>query len=185
MKLSKKRVGLFSSAITAILVSSILVLAMQNTGIGPTSKLAVYAAGTPDAYDNRIGILQIYQNTTGSWAVVATLSTSDYVPSYTLTIPANQQTIIEVGVILNSSLARATPGATPDLTTAEARTRVYITISGVVTSGAMILSTGWLVNPYYFQVVFDYPSTLAAHTTTWIPVTDTTYTVTILYQAYY
>jgi hypothetical protein len=173
MKLSKKRVGLYGSVITAVLVVSLIVVFMQNSGLVPTSKIA-FAAGTPDAQGNHIFSISFKQNSTGVWSTVATLTSASYTLGYTLTIPSNQHTIIENIVKLNSSLA-----SNPMV--ALTRTRVYITITGVVTAASMTGIAAMLDGSYY-ACQFYYPST---GTTTWIPATDVTYNVTFQYQAYY
>jgi len=178
--MNKKRVSLFASAFLIVLVTTATALYMTNSGIAPFPKasIAAYAAGTPDALNNRITSISFQQNATGSWAQVAILYASSYVLNYNLTIPANQHTIVYCVVSLNYTLA-------PDASTAMARVRVYLTISGVVTSASMIPSTAVLIPYDCWQVTLGYPSISTPPTSTWIPSTDTTYTITYQYQAYY
>jgi len=176
---NKKRVSLYASIILATLIVAASALFLTNSGIAPFSKATIvaYAAGTPDALGNQIADVGFYQNSTGSWASVASLYTTSYVLNYNLTIPANQHTIVMCEVLLNSSLASSTA-------IAMARVRVYLTISGVVTSASMIVVGGGLVGTAY-AITCLWPSTMTSPTSTWIPATDTTYTITFQYQAYY
>jgi hypothetical protein len=103
------------------------------TKTGPLAKLTVMAAGIPDAYGSRIAQFAVLQNTTGSWNTITSVDYTTFTNGTTLSIPANQKTIIEVLVFLNSTLAS-------DIGTAITRTRVYLTISGVVTSSLMVYS---------------------------------------------
>lgn len=176
MKFSKKRVGLFGSAITALLVASVIVLAMQTAGVTPVSNLAVYAAGVPDSFGNRIYGVSVKQNTTGSWATVASVDYTTFVNGTTLTFPSNQYTDVSVAVYINKTLA-----STPVL--ALARTRVYISITGVATSASMYALVAGDAGSYW-QVFFAYPDTANGHGT-WLPTTDTTYAIVVQYQAYY
>lgn len=174
-------VSLLASIIVAVLIVAAAAMCMQNSGIAPFSKATIvaYAAGTPDALGNRIDTVYFYQNATGSWAQVATLSYSDYVLNYNLTIPANQHTIVFCSTRLNYSLA-------PDVATSMARTRVYLTISGVVSSASMLSFGGTNYGSSYWLDSKSWPSaTFSSPTSTWIPATDTTYTITFQYQAYY
>jgi hypothetical protein len=176
MKLSKKRVGLYGSVITAVLVVSLIVVFMQNSGLVPMSKIA-FAAGTPDAQGNQIFQIMFYQNATGVFSNVAYLTFASYTPGYTLTIPSNQHTIIYCQTYLNVSLASSSA-------IAQTRARVYLTITGVVT-GATMTVFGAINIGSYWVVAFAYPSATTPPASTWIPATDVTYNMTFQYQAYY
>lgn len=176
MKSSKKRICLYSSLVTAVLVVSLITVFIQNSGVGPHASI-VLAAGTPDALDNQIYTIAFVQNTTGSWSTVASLYSSSFVPNYNLTIPANQHTIVTAHVLLNVSLA-------PDAATAQTRARVYLNIPGVVTNASMVVIGAVSVSSYW-HVYFAYPSSYQAPTTTWIPAIDAVYTMSFYYQAYY
>jgi hypothetical protein len=176
---NKKRVSLYASIILATLIIAASALFLTNSGIAPFSKATIvaYAAGVPDALGNRISAVSFGQNSTGSWSTVASLAYGSYVLNYNLTIPANQHTLVSCVVFLNSSLAA-------DAATAMSRTRVYLTISGVVTSASMIVQGATLVAPNYW-VTLQWPSVGSPPASTWTPATDTTYTITFQYQAYY
>ena len=176
--MNKKKVSLFAVISIGLLIAAAAAVVLQNSGIMPKATIGIaYGAGTPDALGNCISSLQFTQNTTGSWTNVATLTSSSYVLNYNLTIPANQHTRIGIYVYLNISLA-------PDASTALARVRVYVTISGVVTSASMIPVSATSVLLVWVCLLM-YPSTGIPATSTWIPATDTTYTITVQYQAYY
>jgi len=149
----------------------------QSTGLGPMSKLAVYAAGIPGSYGNYIYDFKVYQNASGSWAQVTSINYLTFTNGTTLSIPANVKTIVSATVWLNGTLAA-------DLATAITRTRVYITIAGVTTSTLMTSRSG-VTGGGGYVLYYDYPSTIYTATSVWTPATDTTYTVTIQYQAYY
>jgi len=174
------------SIVGIVLLSVIVGLAIvsfgQSTGIGPMSKLAVYAAGIPDSYGNRIYAFSVWQNATGTWTTATTVTYAAFTNGTTLSIPANVKTILEVSVLLNYSMA-------PDLATASGRARVYLTITGVYTSAAMIYSGGMPYpggGPYtHWYLAYQYPATTASPTSVWTPATDTTYSTSVLYQAYY
>jgi len=176
MKLSKKRVGLYGSVITAVLVVSLIVVFMQNSGLGPHANVAL-AAGTPDAQGNQIYLIDFTQNSTGTFSVVALLGYSSYVAGYTLTIPSNQHTLVYCQVYLNVSLASSSA-------IAQTRTRVYLTITGVVTGASMTVYSATNIGSFWL-VYFVYPSAASPPVSTWIPATDVTYNVTFQYQAYY
>jgi hypothetical protein len=173
------------SLIEVGLIVSIILLATGvfsvYTKTGPLSKLTVLAAGIPDAYGSRIASFTVLQNTTGSWNTITSVDYTTFTNGTTLSIPANQKTIIEVLVYLNSTLAS-------DIGTAITRTRVYLTISGVVTSSLMVYSHS-LSSPVsgMWWIDYDYPASYVggSPSSVWTPATDTTYTITVLYQAYY
>ena len=178
--MNKKRVSLVGSILLVVLVTTASALYLTNSGIAPFPKanIVAYAAGTPDALGNQIAYISFRQNTTGSWATVAVLYASSYVLNYNLTIPANQHTRVYCEVNLNYSLASS--GADAHL-----KVRIYLTISGVVTSDLMLDYGVASIPGSYWAVGKGWPSISTPATTTWIPATDTTYTITFQYQAYY
>jgi len=174
-KLSVKNLSFLSIALIAVLVG--VILATYSGGNGP-ARFLVYAAGTPDAKGNMIYYFRASQNATGTWTSIGDLLYSSYIPGYSYSLPANQHTILSVVVYLNYTLA-------PDLATASGRARIYLNISGVVTNFAMVYGSGINIGTTYWALTYYYPSVVTSPTTTWIPATDTTYTVTLQYQAYY
>lgn len=177
MKPKTKGASIIGITLLSVIVGLVVLQFGQSVGVGPLSKLTVLAAGIPDSYGNRIGLVSVYQNTTGSWTIVTSVSYTAFTNGTTLSVPANQKTLVYATVWLNDTLAS-------DVSTAITRTRVYITISGVTTSTLMTSSSGTYVAPYYI-LLLGYPSTIASPTSVWTPATDTTYTVTLQYQAYY
>ena len=177
--MNKKKVSLLGVILLAVLVAAASAMFLMNSGVVPFSKISMvaYAAGTPDALGNQITEIGFQQNSTGSFALVGNLVYTNYVLNYNLTIPANQHTLVYANVLLNHTLAA-------DAGTALARCRVYLTISGVTTSAAMIGLTSYTFGSYWF-CQFVWPSSSTPPTSTWIPATDTTYTITFQYQAYY
>jgi len=171
------------SYIGIVLAVSICLLALGilnvYTRTSPLSKITVMAAGVPDSYGSRIDQFTVFQNTTGTWTDVTHVVYTTFTNGTTLSMPANQKTILEVIVWLNSTLA-------PDLSTAATRTRIYITISGVTTATLMTYSHGSVIPlSGMWWLTYYYPSKLTTPTSVWTPATDTTYTVTLQYQAYY
>jgi len=163
----------------AVLICIVLATSMQSAGLMPKTTLTVWAAGTPDSYGNRIRVINFDQNGTGSWTLTATLSYTGYNPGANITINSNQHTIIEFGVRLNVTLA-------PDVNTASQRTRVYINITGVVTNGLCIYKTGGTeYGGDFYLLYYQWPSVWPNPSTTWMPGTNETYSISALYQAYY
>jgi len=177
-KMNKKRVSLFAVIIMGLLIATVVAVLLQNSGITPKATIGIaYGAGTPDALGNRISTVYFQQNSTGQWSTVGILGYANYVLNYNLTIPANQHTIIRIDVHLNISLA-------PDVATAAMRVKVYLTISGVVTSASMTYVGGFSAGDHW-TLELGWPSASFPPPSTWIPATDTTYTLTFQYQAYY
>jgi len=183
---NKKRIkiGLLGTASIALLLLVVSGMFIESSGLTGGSwhtiaegSLASTMAGIPDAYGNYIAYVRIYQNTTGSWVAVTSVNYLTFTNGSTLSIPANQKTIVEIEVLLNDTLAS-------DLSTAIARTRVYITITGVTTSTLMTYSTGSHIGPVW-DLRYAYPSPTSSPTSLWTPATDTTYSTLAQYQAYY
>jgi hypothetical protein len=175
-KIGNRKIGLLSIILVAVLVGSVAVF--YSGGSGGIARFIVYGAGTPDSYDSRIFAFAIMQNATGSWTDVTNVAYGTYTPGYSLSVPANQKTIIRVSVHLNLTLA-------PDLATASSRARVYLTIAGVVSSSLMVYGSGYNDGVGHWFLNYYYPATPTNPTSVWIPATDTTYATTAQYQAYY
>jgi len=172
-----QKLGLFSSVLIMVLASVFISSALMDSGVLPKAFLNVYAAGVPDSYGNKIDYVAFMQNSTGSWVATATVTSTTYTNGTSVIINANQHTIIVVSVYLNITLASS-------LGEASTRARVYINITGVVTNGVCVY-TGGVNAGVFWALGYSYPSPTSSPTTTWIPATDTTYPVTVLYQAYY
>jgi len=172
------------SIIGIVLTVTVCLLAVgflsAYTKTGPMSKITVMAAGVPDSYGNEILSFNVCQNTTGFWGTISYVDYTTFTNGTTLSIPANQKTIIEIVVRINRTLLSADSSAQ-----AKAQTRVYLTISGVISSTLLTIKTA--AGPYtsWWYVYFYYPASYDSPTSVWTPATDTTYTVTIQYQAYY
>jgi hypothetical protein len=177
VNLNKKKATIFGVPLTVLVLA--LVLALFLTASSPNKSWhTVYegalAAGTPDAHGDRIYSVSVAQNTTGSWSTVAFLDYTSYVNGTTLTFPSTEYTNIFVKVLFAKALA-ATLGA------AQADTRIYLTITGVYTSATMVYSSGYGFDASFWALTYQYPGI----TTPWIPAIDTSYAITIQYQAYY
>ncbi len=166
-RLSWKNV--FALFICVTLISSFVGLSFQNNHWHPVA----YGAGTPDSYGNQIGSIEYWQNSTGVWALVSSVTSSEYVYNIYKTIPSSECTIIYVIVWLNISFA-----ATSDL--AKANVRCHITISDVVANYEMQNLTAE-AGPWYWRVLLTYPNSGSY----WTPAVDTNYTVTVQYEAYW
>ncbi len=164
-------------SLPSILVIAFCIVALLARTSYPKVNMTVYATGTPDSYGSRIYALAFYQNGTGTWTVTGQTTYSLYTSGQVLTINANQHTVITVGVQLNITLA-------PDVATASTYARIYITISGVVTSALCTYYSGGFGGGYY-TLYYWWPSTPASYSSTWIPSAGINYTVTLAYQAYY
>ena len=175
----RKGFSLVGIVLGAIIVGLAVFSWGQSIGVTPMSKLVVYAAGVPDSYGDRIFGFYVYQNTSGSWTQITSVEYNSFTNGTTLSIPANQKTIVLCLAHLNVTFA-------PDASTALTRTRVYITISGIVSSTLMTASGSAYDGLYNkWGCSHWYPSSTSTATSVWTPTTDTTYTVTIQYQAYY
>lgn len=170
--------GLGSSIAVLGLLSILLPLALTGISeqIEPFSTL-VFAAGTPDAYGNRIASLAFFQNYTGSWIEVNSLDYADYTSGYTMNIPSGKHTIIFMLVWLNDTLA-------DNATQAEEYSRVFLTIEEEPTI-LMVQSgpTSDLAGFYWVQLW--YPNDYTTPTETWVPAADTTYNMVFEYQAFF
>ena len=175
-KIGNRKIGLLSIILVAVLVGSVAVF--YSGGSGGIARFIVYGAGTPDSYGNRIAEFAIYQNASGTWTQITSVGYTSYTPGYSLSVPANQHTILRVTVYLNNTLATS-------VSQASTRTRVYLNVSGVVTNFAMVYGSGTNIGSIYWALIYYYPTVITSPTSTWIPATDTTYTVTLQYQAYY
>jgi hypothetical protein len=187
---NKKRIkiGLLGTASIALLLLVVSGMFLESSGLTGGSwhtiaegSLASTMSGIPDAYGNRIQQVKIWQNSTGTWSVITSIFYTVFTNGSTLSIPANQKTIVEIGVYINDSLV-----VPNDLTTAIARTRVYLTITGVTTSTLMTINSGDCTHIGVVWILsYEWPSTTTSPTSLWTPATDTTYSTLVQYQAYY
>jgi len=147
---------------------------LLHAGNTPKSMFIVYAAGTPDSYGNQILSLNIQQNQTGSWATVAIVTNDQYTPSMNVEVDAGYPTRFAVSVKLNYTMASSTAEA-------ETNTRVYITVATKYTSQMSDSRAGSDYSTYWYVLHECYTSGDWDFTTA----SDTTYAVTIDYDAYY
>ena len=144
----------------------------------PTWHAFVWATGSaPDQYGQQIYEVIIYQNISGSYIQAQTIMASNqgggnYSSGMTLSITSNVQTYFYVAVLMNSTLITGSPSAD---------TRVYLNVTGIYTNALMIYNSysGNYPSAPFDDVVYEYPSTY------WTPAASTTYSISLLYQAYY
>ena len=147
----------------ALIMAILLLLATHQTLLHQS--LIVFAAGNPDGYGNAINTMSIYQNE----IQVAYATTSNYSSGMTLEIDSSILTRIVATVRLNLTLASSQSDA-------KDKTRVFLNISDVVSNQNMTFwQSGQDANYYYVS----YNSSL------WTPDVDTTYNVTLDFDAYY
>lgn len=167
----RKKASIFSVFTAALLISVAVGLFMQSSGLAPMSKLLVYAQSNPDSYGNKILLICIMHGET----TLASISIEDYIHGMTIELDANQDIYVNVQVLINITLCNS------DLSLAIDYTRVYFNISGVCTNEPGICggSFYYIIDdpPKYIQVEYAGP--------VWTTVADTTYEVSVKYEAYY
>lgn len=192
--------------IVIIIICSLLILALYLQVQEPTN-LVIYAAGTPDAYGNRIIALTVFQwNGTSdilveNKAIVCNGSNIfdgepivgrgvtpveySYPSGFSYRIKHNASTLFTVCVALNKTLAS-------DEASAKNYTRVYISIAGIVTNYPMIYRTTSSTTHFYIVVygcrwgdVYSGEFKIIKGDIEGYPQLGTTYNVEITYEAYY
>lgn len=166
MEKKRKASLTFGAVALALMVSMAVGLFMQRSGLTPA--YLVFATGsTPDSYGNMVRQVWMIQEAQGkTWDI----DYGEYTEGMTQEIDANYQTKIIVAVNINKTLA-GDPGE------AAAYTRVYLNISTVFTDQLLAY---WEVDD--IDVGFY---TVKYNSTLWTPATDTSYDVTVEYEAYY
>ena len=148
---------------------------MQANNTNLQKQLNALFSGTPDDYGDQIYIATFMQGESGTWFV--SNSVGSYTPGMTVQVDANQPTMIDVGVWLNTTSAGT-------LTKAYSNVMVNITVSGVVNNYPMIgrLGAGSLISDYW-QLGFYWPSVDGS--TAWTPPANASFAVTVQCQVYY
>ncbi len=166
----KRKASIFSVFTVALLVSVAVGLFMQSSGLTP-SYLVFAGDSSPDEYGNKIVRVIIYQNLTGEFEAVYTLECADYITGMTIEIDANYPTNMRVTVQIKKTLCDDGMQKAIDYT------RVYWTISTVCTDKLGVQMGGVQgVGDYYLVPYLS---------DEWTPVSDTTYSVSLDYEAYY
>lgn len=162
-----------------LIVSGYLVNnALMDKGLVPKCNIAVHATGTPDSLGNHILGISFYQNGTGTWQPVASVSNSNYSSMVNMSINSGQWTLIYTIACLNASLASSVPDAL-------SKTAIYINVTGVATNAMPLLGYGWLSGSFWYLEWWWSDPFVPPVTPIWFPAADANYTVSILYRAYY
>ena len=156
-----------------LLLTSALLFAVEKRD----SILLVYGVGTPDSYGNRIQNMTIYQWNGTIWIQMGVVTTYDnytYPPRYHYTLNSSQQTMFNITVYLNQSLASSASDAAAN------HTLVRATLSGVTgwSSRALQIGVNGTVGANYYSVEFF---------DTWTsgPAQGGVYNLDVLYEALY
>lgn len=172
MKIGKKKASLISAVALALMVSMAAGLFMQRSGLTP-AYLVFALDSNPDSYGNMINLVKIntYEGA-GPWDEVWHITPSNYTSGMTLEVDANLLCFIRAEVKLNDTLAS---------TWEEARdyTRVYLNISGVFTN--KLLGFVGFAAPSGGLWTISYGLTSG----NWTLQTDTSYAISLKYEAYY
>jgi hypothetical protein len=179
--MNTKKFSLLTVMALAVVVIVAMSMFMQNANVPGFSTFKVYAAGSPDSYGDYIAYVEVYQYISGSWPSNTLISSSGYSSGMNFQITSNVQTLLEVIVVLNGTLANSDAMA-------EACTAVNVTISGTSYTSAYLTCNFVSSGNGLYELNFWGPSgtyTVPPSGTYWTPATDTTYSVQITYQAYY
>lgn len=163
--MDKKKGIIVTTVFGCLLILSVASLFLERANI---AQFRVYGAGTPDSYGNRIEYVKVQQNSSGSWTTEVYITNVNYTADATHQIQ-NAFTRLLVGVLLNVTLA-------DNATHAESNTRVYANVTGVYTDEELTVNTS-SSNATYYKVEYLLNP--------WQAQADTTYNITLLYQAYY
>jgi hypothetical protein len=143
----------------------------------PAQTQLVYAAGSPDSYGDCILLFQVWQNNTGTYLFKGAVSSSNYTGNFQFRVDAGPAIMFNVTVCLNYAFATS-------ISEAVENTRVYMNISGGGAVGwtnhLLASNNGGTDCGTYWSVTWSDVWNEASH-----PAAETTYTVTVLYQAYY
>lgn len=163
-----------SVSLAIILAITHLAVAVHNASRMPGAVLQVYAQSNPDAYGNEISIVHIsyYNSSDGLWYLLEDIISSEYTEGMTIQVPSDTPLKIGVYVMLNGTLAS-------DPTDAENKVKVFVTVDAqwdhleLTEKSAEMLGGGqwyrvWCGTSYNFTMP-----------------PDTSWSVTIEYQAYY
>lgn len=169
----RKKASLISAVALALMVSMAAGLFMQHSGLAPKSYLVFAGDSNPDEYGNQIEYVRVWQNKTGSWETAVIIYDFNYTQDMTVEIDANYPTYLSISVYINRTLCEN------NINLADDYTRVYVNVSTVFTNQLATWqeSNGDLPPFTIYRVLYT--------TTTWTPATDTTYDVTVKYEAYY
>lgn len=171
-----------SKVIFAVALSAILVFALTFSDITNTTKLKVYAAGTPDAYGQQITYVTVVQWVGSQSAAPKANITSDaYTPGMSVSIDSGKNTSFWVGVKVSKVLF---PTSDPITGANPARIRVSVTVThdGITDVNNVNLknyelrgedSNYWYIEAFNLQ---------GYH---FVAQADTTYSVTITFELYY
>lgn len=163
--MKKKRSILLSVAILVILSVTIATLLQTQQDL---ARITVYAAGTPDAHNNRIQHCQIYENATWN----TTRTTSNYTQGETITVDTGIIVYLIYRVYLNNTFADNSSHAV-------SLTRIYLNVTGKYTNELLDDEANGTSGNFYYV---DYGSNV---TSNWTTTADTTYVVSARYDAYY
>lgn len=172
MEKKRKASLTFSVVALALMVSLAVGLFMQSSVLTPISKLLVYAQSNPDSYGNQISWVKIYQIHGASHDVVRYITDSNYTSGMTLEVDANYETYLKIRVLLSDTLAS-------DIMDAEAKTRVYLTVSGIFTNELLDAKGSGSGPAGFYWIEFG------DQTYNWATAADTVYECTVKYEAYY
>jgi hypothetical protein len=162
--------------ILATVSVAVLICLVLLSSYSQKNTLIVFAAGTPDAYGNRIAVLNIEQYISGSWVSKGYVTYENYTSGMQFKIVDNVQTRFTVTVWLNKTMASSESEAI-------ANTRNYIKIT--FANGTVVIPDTEMTNSGSGSSTQYW---LVADTYTWstnLPKAGETYYVYIKYQAYY
>lgn len=164
MEKRKKASVTFGAVALALTVAVAFGVVMQRSGLTP-AYLVFAGDSAPDSYGNKIVQLTVFQ--TGGW--YSTTSYEDYTSGMTIEITANIVTWMQIHVHINKTLC-----VEPE---ADDYTRVYMNISGGVKTDELLTWFSTASDGDFYRVIYN--------CTDWTPAIDTSYDVTVEYEAYY